>query len=798
MKTTTFSVLLSAVLAAWAVSAPAQSLVDVADATFDAIREERAHNAAPDNIRELYALAKKAADEDHVVVFCGFFPGMSADDARMLAAHNGLAPGEWAAETAIHGYGVWRLAFSLRAVRTLTKGGNSFDELAQAVANRIGSLSGKHDYGTGEEWYEYRTIDGIEVRLDEKKGLVITYEDGKYKPPKERPSVLEARAAEQRKAREEAAARARELAERRAREAREEEARKAREEAERGAREAREAAERKAFDEACESGETMAVLMRDSQIRTALKLVGSTNTLPSDLTFRAREAFAAASNRLTHVEVGPSAFTTEVADSKGRTMPLRDGYFFGKNDNVRFLRVKENVAKLPDLTSVFPKGRQLRVVVFSGGATDVSHARFDAFPDLREIRIPSDSPLRDEDFGNLPAGCRIVRIPPEEAKRSILPKPKPLTPEEQAARKAEEREAERRMAYYHWSPLLAGRNPGKKGSQYAKYGAAGGAAAAMIRALRWLAVRQNADGSWGKDGNPALTSTVALTFLAQGESLEPLDGRSVDSYEFGSSLSRAVAFLTDAAAREAEAPVHEASALMAFALAEATDHTPSEKVRGAALAALRALLRDQGADGAWRTGGRADDALTGWCIQALAVAKATGRGGDLPGLDAAIDRAKVWTKTRSDSPEGVAVRAFCARLLGVDGVPSAAQTLDPLDVRLPQLDAKWADGGNTGSVPRPLLVWYYDTYARFFEGGGAFPSWNRRLLQGLMTNQRIVKGDECGYKDTRGTFRDIGSWKSPSSAEWNPGRPEDADLAATCLCALQLAVYYRYDPAALR
>ena len=472
MKTTTFSVLLSAVLAAWAVSAPAQSLVDVADATFDAIREEREHNAAPDNIRELYALAKKAADEDHVVVFCGFFPGMSADDARMLAAHNGLAPGEWAAETAIHGYGVWRLAFSLRAVRTLTKGGNSFDELAQAVANRIGSLSGKHDYGTGEEWYEYRTIDGIEVRLDEKKGLVITYEDGKYKPPKERPSVLEARAAEQRKAREEAAARARELAETRAREAREEEARKAREEAERDAREEREAAERKAFEEACETGETMAVLLRDSRIRTALTYVGVTNTLDMGRAAHAAEAFAAASNRLTHLEVGPSAFTTEVTDSKGRTMPLRNGYFFGKNDNVRFLRVKENVAKLPDLTSVFPKGRQLRVVVLSGGATDVSHARFDAFPDLREIRIPSDSPLRDEDFGNLPASCRIVRIPPEEARRSIQPKPKPLTPEEEAARKAEEREAERRMAYYHWSPLLAGRNPGNKGRQYAKYGAA--------------------------------------------------------------------------------------------------------------------------------------------------------------------------------------------------------------------------------------------------------------------------------------------------------------------------------------
>ena len=782
MKTTTFSVLLSAVLAAWAVSAPAQSLVDVADATFDAIREERAHSAAPDNIRELYALAKKAADEDHVVDFCGFFPGMSADDARMLAAHNGLAPGEWAAETAIHGYGVWRLAFSLRAVRTLTKGGNSFDELAQAVANRIGSLSGKHDYGTGEEWYEYRTIDGIEVRLDEKKGLVITYEDGKYKPPKERPSVLEARAAEQRKVREEAAAGARELAERRAREAREEEARKAREEAERGAREAREAAERKAFDEACESGETMAVLMRDSQIRTALKLVGSTNTLPSDLTFRAREAFAAASNRLTHVEAGPSAFARR---------------YFVKNDNVRVLRVKENVSRLPDLSRVFPNAESLRVVILSGGVTDVSRARFDVFPELREIRIPSNGPLRDEDFGELPAGCRIVRIPPEEAERSILPDPKPYSPAELEAREAEEREAERRMAYYHWSPLLAGRTPGKKGSQYAKYGA-GGAAAAMIRALRWLAVRQNADGSWGKDSNPALTSTAALTFLAQGESLEPLDGQSVDSGEFGPSLSRAVAFLTDAAAREAEAPVHEASALMAFALAEAADHTPNEQVRDAALAALRALLRDQGADGAWRTDGRADDALTGWCIQALAVAKATGRGGDLPGLDAAIDRAKVWTKTRSDSPEGVAVRAFCARLLGVDGVPSAAQTLDPLDARLPQLDAKWADGGNTGSVPRPLLVWYYDTYARFFEGGGAFPSWNRRLLQGLMTNQRIVKGDECGYKDTRGTFRDVGSWKSPSSAEWNPGRPEDADLAATCLCALQLAVYYRYDPAALR
>ena len=66
-----------------------------------------------------------------------------------------------------------------------------------------------------------------------------------------------------------------------------------------------------------------------------------------------------------------------------------------------------------------------------------------------------------------------------------------------------------------------------------------------------------------------------------------------------------------------------------------------------------------------------------------------------------------------------------------------------------------------------------------------------------MTNQLVVKADQSGYKDKSGTFRDIGFWRSPSSAEWNPGRPEDADLAATCLCALQLAVYYRYEPAAL-
>ena len=203
MKFTSFQSLLAAALVAATVWAPAQSFLDVADASLDALREGREQNAAPANVRAIFAKAKAAADEDDKLNLCGFYTGMSEADAQTLAGHYALKDDEWSTE----GDPVYKIHLSLKGVRRVTKGGNTFDELAQAVANRVGSL--KQDWET--KVYGLKTIDGISVTMSESSGFSMI--------------DTEAKAAAERKAREE-----REAAERKAREEREAVERKVREE----------------------------------------------------------------------------------------------------------------------------------------------------------------------------------------------------------------------------------------------------------------------------------------------------------------------------------------------------------------------------------------------------------------------------------------------------------------------------------------------------------------------------------------------------------------------------------------
>ncbi len=168
----TIQSLLFAALLALAVCTPAQSFIDVADASLDSLREGREQSAAPANVRAIFLKAKAAADEDGKLNLCGFYTGMSAADAKTLVAHYALKEGEWGVE----GDPVYKITLSLKGVRRVTKGGNTFDELAQAVANRVGSL--KQDWET--KVYSLETIDGIIVRMSKSSGFSMIDADEKH------------------------------------------------------------------------------------------------------------------------------------------------------------------------------------------------------------------------------------------------------------------------------------------------------------------------------------------------------------------------------------------------------------------------------------------------------------------------------------------------------------------------------------------------------------------------------------------------------------------------------------------
>lgn len=84
------------------------------------------------DVKQILAKAEEAEEKGNVNFF-GFYLGMPRNHAEALALHYGLESNEWR-------YFDSKLWFSLKSVRRITKGGNSAEELAQAVANKVGTL----------------------------------------------------------------------------------------------------------------------------------------------------------------------------------------------------------------------------------------------------------------------------------------------------------------------------------------------------------------------------------------------------------------------------------------------------------------------------------------------------------------------------------------------------------------------------------------------------------------------------------------------------------------------------------
>ena len=115
------------------------------EVTAEVLREKKERDAAPKAVKAIF---KKA--DDHVVTsisFCGFYPGMLVNDAKLLADHYGLQDGQWSVEP--FRKKVYKLSLTPLAIRAITKCGDSFDDMAQAVANRSETLELMEDEESG-------------------------------------------------------------------------------------------------------------------------------------------------------------------------------------------------------------------------------------------------------------------------------------------------------------------------------------------------------------------------------------------------------------------------------------------------------------------------------------------------------------------------------------------------------------------------------------------------------------------------------------------------------------------------
>ena len=385
--------------------------------------------------------------------------------------------------------------------------------------------------------------------------------------------------------------------------------------------------------------------------------------------------------------------------------------------------------------------------------------------------------------------------------------------------------------------IASGRTPGRRG-QMTTGGPGYGdpmTEAAVMRALRWLKYTQAKDGSWHvnlKNGTIldrdrgreqaamvplANTAFALLCYLAHGEGTSPKS-----SPEFHETVTKAINYLISKGYTDSNglyrfhgSDENEYAFLIAvYALCEAYGMTHNPEIKEVAEKGVERIIKGQLKSGGWDyTLGRnpkhksSDISLGGWAIQALKAAKLANI--HHPELQSCINRAmncfakdnwnageKVFTyKPRSGrryylSPVG----CLAYQLLGRRSDHTVLATLKHMKDWVPTFDRK-APPNKTYAAhwSAPQYYMYYATQCKFQAGMNPnhtkedfdlWAKWNQAMKELYPKTQRRCTQK---IKDANGNMRDIGYWVN--SDTWST-RP----VMDTCLCALQLMVYYRYLP----
>ena len=339
---------------------------------------------------------------------------------------------------------------------------------------------------------------------------------------------------------------------------------------------------------------------------------------------------------------------------------------------------------------------------------------------------------------------------------------------------------------------------------------------AVLKALRWLKKTQQPNGSW-KPSPVSNTGLAILAFLAHGET--------PSSKEFGSTVQKAMQFLIDSLGKRKDktgkevvtfkgADGNEYSTLIGtYALCEAYGMTRNPNTKIVAMQTLQRIVDGQGPTGGWDYGinpksTRDDLSFGGWALQALKAGKMAGM--HPKGLDECIKKAVKCLKTRNfknngfgycagNGPGGLtATGCLALQLLGYMNENEVKNSLDTMRLWLPSFE------GNKGKkltealpVGNPQYYCYYASQCKYQAGmcQGATPAnvktWQDWNLAMKALYPRTIKTLPEKIPGPDGKPRQIGYW--PMSKEEKTCQ-SGGDTMATCLCALQLMVYYRYLP----
>lgn len=340
---------------------------------------------------------------------------------------------------------------------------------------------------------------------------------------------------------------------------------------------------------------------------------------------------------------------------------------------------------------------------------------------------------------------------------------------------------------------LTGRGDAARRALVAERGGSAESEAAVMRALNWLALHQNLDGSWnfdhrhgncqGRCSHPgALTnSTTGATGLALlpylGAGHTHLQGKYAKNVEAGLYyLASQVQLGPDGGSLRQGGAMYD-HGIATIALCEAYAMTQDEALRAPAQAALQFIVTSQDPrGGGWRYRPRepGDTSVVGWQLMALKsghLAYLNVPPQTVAGVSHFLDTvaqnngAAYGYVTPGNGPATSAVGLLCRMYLGWDRDH-------------PALEAGVKRLSRMGPSPSNAYYNYYATQVLHHYEGPMWERWNEVMRQQLIDTQ-----DKEGHA--------AGSWHLGAD---DPGALKGGRLYYTAMCCMILEVYYRYLP----
>ena len=400
------------------------------------------------------------------------------------------------------------------------------------------------------------------------------------------------------------------------------------------------------------------------------------------------------------------------------------------------------------------------------------------------------------------------------------------------------------------------RNTGTRGKQLIQFGGDKQTEEAVLRALRWLKLKQRKDGSWGGQAI-AMTGLGILTFLAHGE--KP---GGEDSDEFGPVVQKALEFLLSKQGADGRFSGMDgnqyAHPMATYALCEAYGMTLNPNVKEAAIKALVPILKGQHPTGGWtykmdpkpdeKGKYRDDTSYMGWCAQALKAAKLANLyspgSPEIKKLDQATKLAIKGFQANAHPDGGfgytgpgkgglTSVGSLCMQLLGASNTSEVKKALETMDswtpafqnyadaralvanVKPEELVKRGKDGKpiidkETGKEEKatpleiakkkleptlnPAQKLFLSASAQYYYYYASQSKFHQGGKHWDNWNKAMKPAYLAAQQVDKGAIEDIHGKKQDVGWWENMDSHSDRPVMDTCLAALQLMVYYRYLP----